>query len=214
MKKDKTPNPIAPLLLQHTELLGLLAAGLTIYEAAMHLEIDAKDADILRRQAYLRLGVFNLKDALMVSNIKAPDPKPVKPKPVRRPDKRNKEERKRQILELIASIFGPLVRSWHPEMSPIGLTWPDEVWVVSYPERNSYLELDIQRGLTGLPCFSSYRIVGAFLEALRVKPKIAKGCNAIQVTFDEAREIAKASDNVAAVALMDNPEEPLLHFVR
>jgi hypothetical protein len=208
-------GPIVPLTPEHIRLLELLSTELTIYEVAALLELEVEPAERLRRQAYMRLGVRNLKDAIAVSGIEVPKEKPAKPTVVYRPKKMTDEESRELMRSMIVQIFGfiPSPENMGVELSPIGNEWPDYLWLLYYPDSNTYHCLESEDGVMGMVCFSSRSMSEMFLDMQSEAPDY-EGCTLIGTSFDEAREIVISKPTVHALMLLDDPEGFRYHYVR
>src|SRR5450759_450225 len=102
----------------------------------MHLEIDPERAEVLRRQAYLRLGVTNLHDAVEVSGITVPKEMPIRPNRVNRPNILSKQERQDMVRELFNEIFGLHLGAWTDEDH-----FPDELWILGNPVNGTHYQI-------------------------------------------------------------------------
>lgn len=88
-------------------------------------------------------------------------------------------------------------------------TFPDLVHVLHHPLSDKY-GCYCHDGVHGLACFSSEASAVRFSEHIELTGIIVR-----PVSFDEAREIAKARPMpVVALMLLDSFEDPLIHYVR
>jgi len=203
-------EPVAPLTPEHVRLLELLSTGLTTSQVAVHLEIEPERAEALRRQAYLRLGVTNLNDAVAASGVKIPEQRPIRPNRARRRQRLNKQERRDKTHQLLDELFGPLRAAWADEDDQD--CFPDELWILSYPESETYYQVRLKDHPWALVCFSSSDIADAFVEALSAESDPIGRCVPVRVFFDEARWIAKTKDDVHALVLLDDPNKPQFYY--
>lgn len=97
--------------------------------------------------------------------------------------------------------------------STLGLdrAFPERVIVLHHPETDRY-GCYCLGALHGLACFShedpAIRFAREALDSV-------SGIVLRSVTFDEAREVAKSRPlPVVAVILLDDPDDPLVHYVR
>lgn len=91
----------------------------------------------------------------------------------------------------------------------IGEDFPDILFVLSHPASGRY-GCYCHEGIHGLASFSSESQAVRFAEWIELS-----GMKVQQVTFDEAREVAKARPlPVVALMLLDQMEQPKIHFVR
>ena len=93
----------------------------------------------------------------------------------------------------------------------IGLdeTFPDELFVLHHPATDRYGCFH-HDGVHGLACFSSETGAFRFAEWIDLSGMATK-----QISFDEAREIAKARPlPVVSLMLLDDIHNPQIHFVR
>lgn len=87
--------------------------------------------------------------------------------------------------------------------------FPDSVFVLRERNKNTY-GCYCHRGVHGLACFSNPARACEFAMLLKTA-----SIECLKVTFDEAREIAKQRPlPVVAVMLLDDLENPLIHYVR
>lgn len=91
----------------------------------------------------------------------------------------------------------------------LGEDFPDAVFVLSHPSTGRY-GCYCHQGIHGLACFSTENSAMRFAEWIDLS-----GMSVVQLTFDEAREVAKMRPlPVVALMLLDKMEEPKIHFVR
>lgn len=87
--------------------------------------------------------------------------------------------------------------------------FPDVVHVLHHPSSGKY-GCYCHDGVHGVACFTTTN--GAFRFAEHIS---LSGIEAIEVSFDEAREIAKDRPMpVVALMLLDSLESPAIHYVR
>ncbi|MCW5937506.1 MAG: hypothetical protein KIT11_09395 [Fimbriimonadaceae bacterium] len=87
--------------------------------------------------------------------------------------------------------------------------FPDVVFVLRHPPSGKY-GCYCHEGVHGLACFSTE--LGAFRFAEWID---LSGMSCMEVSFDEAREIAKDRPlPIVSVMLLDNLASPAIHFVR
>ncbi len=93
----------------------------------------------------------------------------------------------------------------------IGLdeTFPENVFVLHHPSSNRYGCFQ-HEGIHGLACFSSEGGAFRFAEWIDLSGMMTK-----ELTFDEAREIAKERPlPVVSLMLLDSLNNPQIHYVR
>lgn len=93
----------------------------------------------------------------------------------------------------------------------IGLeeTFPDNLFVLHHPASNRY-GCFCHDGVHGLACFSSEGGAFRFAEWIDLSGMMTK-----EITFDEAREIAKERPMpVVSLMLLDDMTSPQIHYVR
>ncbi len=93
----------------------------------------------------------------------------------------------------------------------IGLdeVFPDKLFVLHHPSSDRY-GCFCHDGVHGLACFSSESGAVRFSEWIDLT-----GMTTQEVSFDEAREVAKQRPMpVVAIMLLDRMEDPQIHFVR
>jgi hypothetical protein len=93
----------------------------------------------------------------------------------------------------------------------IGLeaTFPEELYVLHHPASDRY-GCFFHEGIHGLACFSTESGAFRFAEWIDLSGMMTK-----QVSFDEAREIAKARPlPVVSLMLLDSLQNPQIHYVR
>ena len=87
--------------------------------------------------------------------------------------------------------------------------FPDNLYVLHHAPTKRY-GCYCHRGIHGLACFSTREGVREFGDHIELS-----GLSAQEVTFDEAREIAKQRPVlVTAMMLLDNILDPIIHYVR
>lgn len=97
------------------------------------------------------------------------------------------------------------------ELPLLGLEteFPDSLYVLSHPSSGRY-GCFCHDGVHGLACFSTEGGAFRFSEWIELS-----GMCTERLTFDEAREVAKARPMpVVALMLLDQLEDPKIHFVR
>ncbi len=91
----------------------------------------------------------------------------------------------------------------------MGQEFPERVWLLHHPKSGRYGCYCYEK-IHGLACFSEE--VGAFRFAEWIE---LGGMIAVEVSFDEAREIAKTRPApVVCLILLDSMTSPLIHYVR
>ncbi|MFN8219680.1 MAG: hypothetical protein U0S12_06060 [Fimbriimonadales bacterium] len=87
--------------------------------------------------------------------------------------------------------------------------FPDRVFLLHHPSTGKY-GCYCHQGVHGLACFSAETGAFRFAEWIDLP-----GMSAVEVEFDEAREIAKARPlPVVSLMLLDKLDDPKIHFVR
>jgi hypothetical protein len=97
------------------------------------------------------------------------------------------------------------------ELSLCGLdeTFPEAMYVLHHPSTDRY-GCFCHEGIHGLACFSEEQGAFRFAELIELSGMTTK-----EITFDEAREIAKARPlPVVSVMLLDSIFNPQIHYVR
>lgn len=88
-------------------------------------------------------------------------------------------------------------------------TYPDTMWVLHHPSSNRY-GCFCHDGVHGLACFTAESGAFRFAEWIDLSGMCTK-----EVTFDEARDIAKERPlPVVSLMLLDNLTNPVIHYVR
>ncbi|MBL8049305.1 MAG: hypothetical protein JNJ45_11560 [Chthonomonas sp.] len=91
----------------------------------------------------------------------------------------------------------------------LGNDWPDTLYIVQDPRSGKYGCYRYQ-DIHGLAAFSSEALSAQFARDFDLP-----GMTTHEVSFDEAREVAKSRPMpVVALMLCDVPHEPLIHFIR
>jgi hypothetical protein len=91
----------------------------------------------------------------------------------------------------------------------LGEEFPDAVFVLSHPSSGRF-GCYCHQGVHGLACFSTENNAVRFAEFIDLS-----GMHVLELSFDEAREIAKERPlPVVALMLLDKMEEPKIHYVR
>ena len=89
------------------------------------------------------------------------------------------------------------------------MDFPSIVFLVAHPGSGRY-GCYCHQGVYGVACFSSEKNAGTFAQRFA-----DEGMSIERFTFDEARVIAKERPlPVVSLMLMDDPENPRIHFVR
>lgn len=87
--------------------------------------------------------------------------------------------------------------------------FPDSVHVLNHPSSGRY-GCYCHQGVHGLACFSTENAAIRFAEHIDLG-----GMTVVNLSFDEAREVAKARPlPVVALMLLDRMDDPLIHYVR
>jgi hypothetical protein len=97
------------------------------------------------------------------------------------------------------------------DLPVIGLdeTFPDKLYVLHHPASNRY-GCFCHEGIHGLACFSDENGAFRFAEWIDLS-----GMTTREVTFDEAREVAKERPlPVVSLMLLDSLTDPKIHYVR
>lgn len=88
-------------------------------------------------------------------------------------------------------------------------TFPEALIVLHHPASGKY-GCYCHEGVHGLACFTSENSAFRFAEWIEYSGMVAQ-----EVTFDEARDIAKNRPMpVVSLMLLDNLSEPKIHYVR
>jgi hypothetical protein len=93
----------------------------------------------------------------------------------------------------------------------IGLeeTFPDKLFVLHHPSSDRY-GCFCHEGVHGLACFSAEQGAFRFAEWIDLTGMVTR-----ELSFDEAREVAKARPlPVVSLMLLDKLETPEIHYVR
>lgn len=102
-----------------------------------------------------------------------------------------------------------MVETLYQPLLGIGEEFPDAVFVLSHPSTSRY-GCYCHQGVHGLACFSTETSAIRFAEWIDLS-----GMRVIELSFDEAREVAKARPlPVVALMLLDKLEDPKIHYVR
>ncbi|MBS1721936.1 MAG: hypothetical protein JSS66_02895 [Armatimonadetes bacterium] len=87
--------------------------------------------------------------------------------------------------------------------------FPEDVFLLKHPPSGKF-GCYCHQGVHGLACFSTEESAFRFAEWIDLS-----GMACIEVTFDEAREIAKERPMpIVSVMLLDDLGDPKIHFVR
>lgn len=88
-------------------------------------------------------------------------------------------------------------------------TFPDRLYLLFHPRSSKY-GCYCHQGIHGLACFSTEPSAFRFAEFIDLA-----GMQAVEISFDEAREVAKDRPlPVVALMLLDKLEDPVIHYVR
>lgn len=88
-------------------------------------------------------------------------------------------------------------------------TFPEKLFILHHPASDRY-GCFCHDGVHGLACFSMEAGAIRFAEWIELAGMVTK-----EVTFDEAREVAKQRPMpVVSVMLLDRMENPQIHYVR
>ncbi|MFM9874142.1 MAG: hypothetical protein ACKVQS_11840 [Fimbriimonadaceae bacterium] len=93
----------------------------------------------------------------------------------------------------------------------LGLTseFPQQLYIVKHTPTNKY-GCYCYDGTHGLACFSNEAGASAFAAWINMPGMLSE-----EVSFDEAREVAKDRPMpIVSLMLLDNMEDPQIHFVR
>jgi len=91
----------------------------------------------------------------------------------------------------------------------LGETLPDQLFLLHHPASGRY-GCFCHDGVHGLACFSEETGAFRFAEWIDMS-----GMATVEVNFDEAREVAKSRPMpVVSLMLLDNLQEPVIHYVR
>ena len=91
----------------------------------------------------------------------------------------------------------------------LGSDFPESLYLLHHPSTGKY-GCYCHLGVHGLACFSTEGAAFRFAEHIDLS-----GMTAQQVTFDEAREVAKARPHpIISLMLLDKIGEPEIHYVR
>lgn len=103
----------------------------------------------------------------------------------------------------------PMVETLSQPLLGIENEFPEDIFVLHHPTSGKY-GCYCHQGVHGLACFSSESGAFRFAEWIDLS-----GMVTLEVTFDEAREIAKSRPlPVVSLMLMDDMSEPKIHYVR
>lgn len=87
--------------------------------------------------------------------------------------------------------------------------FPETLYVLHHPATAKY-GCYCHDGIHGLACFSSEGHAFRFAEWIELS-----GMQCLEVAFDEARQIAKNRPlPVVSLMLLDNMDNPMIHFIR
>ena len=91
----------------------------------------------------------------------------------------------------------------------LGETFPDQLFLLHHPASGKY-GCFCHDGVHGLASFSGEAAAFRFAEWIEIS-----GMATVEVSFDEAREVAKARPMpVVSLMLLDNLHQPVIHWVR
>jgi hypothetical protein len=97
------------------------------------------------------------------------------------------------------------------DLTLLGLdeTFPEELIVLHHPASGRY-GCFCHQGIHGLACFSDEIGASRFVEHIDLA-----GMKIQEVSFDEAREVAKSRPlPVVALMLLDKMDQPQIHYIR
>lgn len=87
--------------------------------------------------------------------------------------------------------------------------FPDSLYLLFHSNSGKY-GCYCHQGVHGLACFSTEAGAFRFAEWIDLS-----GMQSVEITFDEAREVAKDRPlPVVALMLLDRLDQPLIHFIR
>lgn len=91
----------------------------------------------------------------------------------------------------------------------LDLDFPSKLFVLHHPESDRY-GCFLHDGVHGLACFSDELGANSFAKLIDLPGMVTR-----EVSFDEAREVAKARPlPVISLMLLDSIENPQIHYVR
>lgn len=97
--------------------------------------------------------------------------------------------------------------------------FPEHLWALSSKPHNVYVMFTVVEALpkaNGLATFSTEEKAREFLNTIPVTnaPRAADIFSPEQVTFEEARNIAKSKKGANSVLLLDDVSNPVIHYIR
>lgn len=91
----------------------------------------------------------------------------------------------------------------------LGEEFPDALYLLNHPSTGRY-GCYCHEGIHGLASFSTEECAMRFAEWIDLS-----GMKVVEVTFDQAREVAKQRPlPVVALMLLDEMEQPRIHYIR
>lgn len=91
----------------------------------------------------------------------------------------------------------------------LGDEFPERLWILKHPPTSKYACF-AYRGIHGLAVFSTQNGAFRFSEHIDLT-----GMTSSEVSFDEARDIAKGRPHpVVSMMLLDDLENPQIHYIR
>ena len=102
-----------------------------------------------------------------------------------------------------------MIQSLQLPVLGLDLEFPDRLFVLQHPPTDRYGCFQHQQ-IHGLACFSSEAGAIEFSRQIDLTGMVTQ-----ELTFDEAREVAKARPMpVVSIMLLDSMDDPYIHFVR
>lgn len=102
-----------------------------------------------------------------------------------------------------------MTRTFEKAILGLGTEFPDTLYILHHPASGKY-GCFLHAGTHGVACFSTENGALRFSELIDLC-----GMTSHQVSFDEAREVAKGRPHpVTALILLDDPSDPHVHFVK
>lgn len=109
----------------------------------------------------------------------------------------------------ITDLESSMVQTLDVTLLGLDVSFPDRLFVLHHPSSGKY-GCFCHQGVHGLACFSSESSAFRFAEFIDLS-----GMTTQEVSFDEAREVAKSRPlPVVALMLCDELEDPQIHYVR
>lgn len=116
-----------------------------------------------------------------------------------------------EVRELFEKMFGP-TETVHRILTPLE-EFPETLYLVTNPKGLSYqlkLKLADDWDGWGIVCFTTPEIADCFVSACDPDMHLA----ATEMSFDDARELAKSKMDVGCLFMMDDPDNIKVHWVR